>query len=221
MDGGAEDDRVMGHDGDDTMDGGAGLDWVSFTELCCDYSYDAGGVTVDMQAGTASASDGKDTLRSFEVVSGSLGDDRILGSERGETIYGLDGNDVLRGRGGADFLHPDDMFENPGGADDDVNGGKGVDTIDYRGYESVVVNLARRTGGGGDKGEDSIVGVENIVGGWSSDRLIGNAADNDILGDFVGDSGDDFLDGRAGFDVLDGAPGTDECINGEELISCE
>jgi Ca2+-binding RTX toxin-like protein len=221
INGGGDDDRVMGHDGDDTMDGGAGLDTVAFTEQCCDYSYDSGGVVVDMRAGTASAADGDDTLGGFEVVLGSLGDDRILGSAREETIYGLDGNDVLRGRGGADLLHPDYMFDNPSGADDEVHGGKGVDTIDYGGYERVVVNLARGTGGGGEKGEDSIAAVENIVGSWRRDRLIGNAADNHILGEAPGGSADDFLDGRKGFDVLDGAPGTDECVNGEELVRCE
>lgn len=221
LSGGADADMVMGHDGDDTMDGGAGSDSVSFTERCCDYSYDSGGVRVDLQAGTASAADGEDELAGFETVYGSLKDDRILGSNRAETIYGLDGNDVIRARGGADMAFPDEDFENPNGADDVVDGGKGADTIHYKGYQRVVVNLARKKGGGGDKGSDTITGIENIIGSWKGDRLIGNAADNYILGEFFGGAGRDYLDGRAGTDTLDGAPGMDECVNGENVTRCE
>ena len=221
LSGGADRDYLIGYDGNDKLDGGPGPDSVSFTERCCDYSYDSGGARVDLAAGTASTADGKDTLTGFEIVFGSLGDDRILGSRRGETIYGLDGNDTLRARGGADVVFPDEDFENPSGSDDGVDGGKGTDAIHYTGYQRGVGNLARNRGGGGDKGTDRIVGIENIVGSWSRDRLIGDGADNHILGEFVGGRANDYLDGRAGFDVLDGAPGKDKCINGEKLIRCE
>lgn len=221
--GGAGDDFVHGYDGDDTLDGGSGMDKVFFTELCCDYSYESGGVRVDLGEGTAKARDGSDTLRRFEYVYGSQGADRIEGSNRDETIEALDGDDVIVGGGGKDLLIADSWF----GADEDagndvVRGGAGRDTIRYVGYEKIKINLAKGTASGARMGSDRVAGIEDIIGTWGPDVLIGNGRANYILGDAVGGARNDFLDGRGGTDTLDGGPGPrDKCVNGEKLDRCE
>jgi Ca2+-binding RTX toxin-like protein len=216
------DDVVHGYDGDDVLDGGGGTDKVFFTELCCDVSYDAGGVRIDLGKGTAVAADGKDEVGRFEHVYGSQGDDRILGSPRGETVEALGGNDVLDGRGGDDTLIPDSWFGVDDRADDTVRGGKGTDTIRYVTHDDVEVNLRKGTAGGTGMGTDVVSGVEDVIGGWGNDVLVGNGRDNYILGDPVGGSGRDYLDGRAGDDELDGGTGAhDTCVNGETVSRCE
>lgn len=220
--GDAGDDIVHGYDGDDVLDGGADLDKVFFSELCCDASYDANGVTINLAKGTAVAGDGKDKVGAFEYIYASQGDDRILGSPRGETIEALGGNDVVDGRGGDDTVIPDSWFGGDERAKDTVSGGKGTDAIRYVTYENVKINLSKGTGGGSGLGADELGGIEDIIGGWGNDVLIGNARDNYILGDAVGNSGRDYLDGRAGNDVLDGGPApNDTCVNGETVTRCE
>lgn len=80
----------------------------------------------------------------------------------------------------------------------------------------------------GGVAEDVIVNVENIMGGSSGDRLVGDAAANLIRGlggnDAIyggagkdvlyGDSGDDLLDGGDHYDVLIGGPGADTLTGG-------
>lgn len=215
-------DVVHGYDGDDVLDGGPGGDRVFFTELCCDYSYDSGGVRVNLTKGTAKAADGSDQVMGFEEIYGSKGADVLIGSGRGEVLYGLDGNDELDGRGGADTLVPDDDFENPAGNDDVVDGGAGEDTVRYSGSGRVTVDLREGTAGGPERGEDTLAGIENVIGSNRGDRLLGDAGDNHLVGDPPGGGGRDYLDGRAGVDTLDGAGGSnDTCVNGETVERCE
>lgn len=217
------DDLVHGYDGDDTLDGGPGMDKVFFTELCCEYSYDSGGVRVDLREGTAKARDGSDTVHHFEYLYGSKGRDRIEGSSRGETIEALEGDDVVEGGGGKDLLIPDPWFGVDADAGNDVvRGGAGRDTIRYVGYEKIKINLAKGTAAGARMGSDRVGGIEDIIGTWGPDVLIGNGRDNYILGDAVGGARNDYLDGRGGVDTLDGGPGPrDKCVRGEKLERCE
>ena len=60
------------------------------------------------------------------VLNGSSGDDRIEGTQVGETLNGLDGDDVLLGYGGNDTL-------NGGEGDDILAGGEGADTYVFSG----------------------------------------------------------------------------------------
>ena len=108
------DDFLNGGSGNDTIDGGNGTDTVSYR--------DAGAaVTVDLSQGTATSTEGDDTLVSVENVHGSAYDDILIGDLIGgfvngydhpvhtihggagnDTIDGGDGNDLLIGGGGAD-----------------------------------------------------------------------------------------------------------------------
>jgi Ca2+-binding RTX toxin-like protein len=94
------------HAGDDTILGGDGIDTIR-------YIFAAGGVTVDLAAGTA-IGDGSDTLSGVESVDGS---------DFGDTITGDAGPNVLTGGSG------DDVIDGADG-DDSLDGGDGNDTLD-------------------------------------------------------------------------------------------
>ena len=61
-------------------------------------------------------------------------------------------------------------------------------------------------------GFSSIANIENVTGGSGNDTLLGNDADNDLLGGANG--GADTLNGRGGADNLAGGSGNDILIGG-------
>src|SRR3546814_12090827 len=58
---------------------------------------------------------------------------------------------------------------------------------------------------------ESIVDVENVIGGGGHDQLSGDGGGNVL----TGGAGNDLLDGRGGDDRLDGGEGIDELIGGD------
>jgi Ca2+-binding RTX toxin-like protein len=121
------------------------------------------------------------------------GDDWIFGLGGDDWIFGLDGNDVLFGGEGADKLF----------------GGDGIDTACYSdSSRDVYVDLQTGHGHNGTAEGDILDGIENLIGSWWSDVLIGNANDNVLSG--LG--GNDDLEGGAGADTLDGGWGNDRAI---------
>ena len=80
----------------DTFDGGNGTDRVTYTDSNV-------GVTVDLAAGKGSGGDAAgDWYTSVENVSGSGGNDHIIGSSVGNVLDGWGGQDTLTGGAGAD-----------------------------------------------------------------------------------------------------------------------
>jgi peptidoglycan/xylan/chitin deacetylase (PgdA/CDA1 family) len=137
-------------------------------------------------------------LRNFEMatINGTTRADVLIGTAVDDTIRGNGGNDTLIGGLGNDLL----------------NGGSGSDTASYEDVLSpVTVNLAigtaQNTGGGGF---DTLISIENLMGGSGNDYLTGNASNNVL----AGGSGDDTLDGGAGNDSLVGGVGNDILIGG-------
>ena len=111
-----------------------------------------------------------------------------------------------------------------GAGSDSLDGGSGIDTLDYTGSTAAVaVNLAAATASGGDAAGDTIAGFENITGAGFADSLTGDgganlligAAGNDTLSGAAGNdalyggSENDVLAGGAGNDILDGGTGSD------------
>jgi VCBS repeat-containing protein len=165
---------------------------------------------------TVTGTDGNDTLiggKAAEVIIGLAGDD---------VIYGNDGNDIIDGGAGSDQLY--------GGAGDDtikswrhegpdyIDGGAGIDTLALkRSYEYVVehidISTAEKIATPQDLGEGTvIVNMErlNITGGYMGDHFVGGA-----LGDEIhGWNGDDTLEGNGGDDYIDGGAGNDVLIGG-------
>lgn len=93
-----------GNAGNDTMDGGDGVDRVRYDrEFRMDGSTQ--GVTVDLGAGTATDSFGNtDTLISIERATGTEWDDSLTGSTEDNDLEGDGGNDTLTGGAGNDWM---------------------------------------------------------------------------------------------------------------------
>ena len=98
LNGDANDDQIFGGDGNDTLDGGTGNDFLNGGSGIdtADYSTSASGVTVDLNAGTATGN-GTDSLTSIENVTGSSSADDISGDDGDNVLDGGDGADTLRG----------------------------------------------------------------------------------------------------------------------------
>ena len=148
-------DLLTGGSGADQLDGGAnvisvptpgsgvtpgaeGGDTVSYAER-------ATSVTVTLD-GVANEPDG-DVLANVEHVTGSRGDDVLVGDAAQNNLYGDAGNDTLSGGGGDDSLYGD--FGGEQGGNDVLNGEDGDDVV------SGGVRADQLNGGGGD---DTLVG---------------------------------------------------------------
>jgi|GEM_PF-1822643 len=98
INGGAGNDRISGGAGDNILNGGSGVDVL-------DYRNAASGVTVNLLTGTASNGDGgTDTLSGFENVVGSAYADVIIGDAGDNELIGGYGDDRLEGGAGNDIL---------------------------------------------------------------------------------------------------------------------
>jgi len=98
LEGGDGDDTLAGLAGADTLDGGIGNDMA-------DYSASGAGVTVDLNAGTASGGDAAgDTLSSIDNLRGSTAADTLTGNNSTNTLIGNGGADSLLGMDGNDKL---------------------------------------------------------------------------------------------------------------------
>jgi RTX calcium-binding nonapeptide repeat (4 copies) len=104
-----------------------------------------------------------------------------------------------------------------------LNGGAGVDTVDYSSHAqpvNVSLDNAANDGGAEDGGPENAQNVERVVGGGGSDFLSGSPAANRLDGGAGGDvldSGDeaDVLVGGAGNDQLSGGAGDDAYVAGD------
>jgi Ca2+-binding RTX toxin-like protein len=81
--------------GSDRLDGGPGRDAAS-------YRAHRHAVRVDLRSGRASGRGERDVLRGIEDAQGGRGDDQLLGDDRGNTLEGLQGSDLVAGGGGDD-----------------------------------------------------------------------------------------------------------------------
>lgn len=229
------DDLIWGGLGNDYIDGGAGNDTVAYTDA-------TGAVTVDLALTTAqnTGAYGIDTLLRVENLISGNDNDTLRGNALANRLSSGDGNDFLDGRGGNDELNGgqgadtiyggdgNDIITTDGGiaANDFVDGGAGIDTLDYLfavegvtspagGVPGVRVNLSITTAQDtGAAGVDTIINVENIQGSMANDVLTGNAGNNNIFGgagaDTVsGGDGDDVLNGFTGSDIVSGGAGND------------
>ncbi len=155
--GSAHDDTIVSDGADNLLDGGAGLDTVSFAGA-------PAGVDADLGASGATG-DGTDTLVGFEDLTGSGNADRLAGDAAGNRIDGAGGDDTLIGAGG----------------DDQLAGGTGADTASYAGSAAPIeanLRAASVTGAG----HDTLAAVENVTGSDHGDTLAGDAGANVLDG---------------------------------------
>jgi Ca2+-binding RTX toxin-like protein len=139
----------------DSVTGNGGLDRISFNSLVITGSSTSGVVSVDLAANTARWHNPGSinrivlTLMSIENVTGTEQADVILGDARPNSLsgggaMGMDGNDVIRGRRGADRLSG--SYGN-----DTLYGGPGRDTITGdAGNDRLYGGLGRNRNDGGN-----------------------------------------------------------------------
>jgi len=214
----AGDDHFLGSSGSDELFGGDGSDLVDYSSMGdidhIEATLDEGNtVTVTVVGGD------DDQITSIESITGSAGDDIIIGDSFDNMFSGAAGNDLLDGAGGDDHLFGDsgdDSFVS-GTGDDIFDGGDGRDVIDYSGSPSgisvdMTVNTAFNDGHGD---QDTLREVENIIGTSDSDIIVGDGEINEI---YAGD-GDDIIRGGLGSDTLDAGAGTRDEVHFDDLTA--
>jgi Ca2+-binding RTX toxin-like protein len=184
--GGDGNDVLVGGGGADLLDGGAGENWAY---------YDASplGVSINLAVGDGGFGDATgDVLRNIQDVVGSRFGDRLVGDANANTLIGGGGDDFFFGGAGGDLLVG--------------NTTRPFDTASYAGSPGgVQVNLRTGAASGGDAQGDSLIGIDNLIGGAFDDELVGH--DNTFGSDFS-----NTLDGGGGADRLTGGGGPDSFI---------
>ena len=128
---------------------------------------------------------------------------------RGEMIGDIDlgsGNDYYDGRGGLVEGTIYGGSENDtfitGLSDEVIDGGTGIDTLDFSKAGGIAVSLTGSFANTGTAAGDTYTNIENVTGSrFGRDTIAGDASDNT-------------LDGRGGLDVLSGGDGNDRLIGG-------
>ncbi|MEX0743136.1 MAG: calcium-binding protein [Actinomycetota bacterium] len=159
----AGNDRLLGGVAGSAFDGGIGTDEVDYTSATQLQSANLSTGQVIHQGG------GTDTLAGIENLTGSPGDDRIVGD----------------------------------GSDNAIDGGDGIDTIDFSAASAVNVDL--RAGRAVGDGTDGLSSIENVIGSPFADHIVGDGGANLL----DGGPGDDKIDGGGGDDTLAGRDGSD------------
>jgi Ca2+-binding RTX toxin-like protein len=221
---GLERDVLNGFGGDDTLaagygddiDGGSGNDTLR---------YSLGGLTSGITFSTAAFVAGQPFTLGGGTVNGiealaylrgtNFGDTLTLATQATMlTVDAAGGNDLISWGSSSVSVNGgdgDDRFiDNVAG--DVLDGGAGIDTIDYRNAAAgvtVALALVEGQAGSGPNG-DQLRNFENIDGSSRGDNLTGNDAANVLKGM----AGDDTINGRGGDDLLSGGLGKDTLIGG-------
>ncbi len=195
---------IIGNAGNNVLNGGAGVDTVS-------YAYAAAGVTVRIDLApvvNATGGAGTDRLINFENIIGSAYNDTLTGSAGNNVIEGGAGNDVLDGGAGSDTASYATagaaVTVNLGFATPQNTGGAGMDTL--RNFEYLIGSRFNDTltGDAGNNVLKGGAGADRLTGGAGMDSFVFNSKlGADIITDFV--SGTDKLClSQAGLRVGDG-----------------
>ncbi len=154
---------------------------------------------------------GNDTLANTGAVNsylrGGEGSDSLhgtVGNMDGETIFlDFNGNDTLDGGIGNDSLQGNE-------GNDSLVGGEGVDWAIFGGTNGAFTVDLGAESSSERFGNDTLTGIENVLGSQYNDRIFGDAGGNVL----DGGAGNDTLDGRAGDDTLIGSGGNDSLVGG-------
>ena len=174
-----------------------------------------------------------DVLDGSSTVHGGAGNDTIdVGPTAGESAvaYGDAGNDLLANTSDSDDFGPvtlnggdgNDTLQVQGGDETALFGGAGTDTADfsYRGPALSLYLDGAQPSGPADSLTDTFDGtVENAIGGYGNDLIVGTAANNLLSGGhgndtLVSNGGTDSLLGGDGNDTFDAADGSPTTIDG-------
>ena len=145
-----------------------------------------------------------------EVIRALSGNDTVFGGDGNDTIFGEAGNDELDGGAG------DDVFKvGSGDGSDNFDGGEGVDTIEAT-EDNVAITIDNDFGGDNSVEVISSGGNEgvSVTGDASSNVLDFSETTLDGIEEIGGGSGNDTITGTDGDDVIVGGRGNDELDGG-------
>lgn len=201
------DNVIEGGLGNDILNGGGGIDTVSYATASAAVGVNISGTTwLGVAANASSGGAGLDALiaGTFENITGSAFNDTLIGrNDIASVIDGGAGDDILMGGIGADTFI----------------GGAGNDTVSYVNAGASIRATLGAEGTTlltqiGDAQGDTYSGIENLTGSALNDILYGNAANNTLVGgagndDLRGFDGNDIIDASQGFDLVVGGNGDD------------
>jgi Ca2+-binding RTX toxin-like protein len=171
-----------------------------------------------------------------DLLSGTSGPDLIDARAGSDLVIAYGGNDTIIGGSGADLVLAgegnDIIIATIGDGNDAYDGGQGSDTYDLSQLAAATtVSLGTTIGrltisgvgsaSGSQIGSDTLLRIENVIGGAGNDRIAGDneanvlngGAGNDTISGaggadtLIGGLGNDSLNGAAGSDVFVFAPG--------------
>lgn len=209
LDGGDGNDTLGGGSGADRLTGGSGYDFAF-------YAATRASLEIDLVAGTGTVAGDtatQDTLAGIEGVFGGAGADTLRGDDGDNDLRGRQGADLLIGGAGNDTL-------DGGTGEDTLDGGLGTDTARYTSLTvGMKIDLANQvaTSIDGFAHGDTLVSIENAIGGRGDDSLIGSQIGQSLDGGLGNDTlrgagGDDVLAGGRGEDLLLGGSGNDSLV---------
>lgn len=169
---------------------------------------------------TITGTSGNDTLIGTigaDIISGLDGNDSISGGAGADTIFGGDGNDTVQsgeGRDTIDLGAGDDVLiwdEANGDYDlfESIDGGTGNDTLQVIGYGFFGITLNLQAGTFGYTKVDNFENYSHTGGGDYT--IIGSFAANII----TVNAGNQVIEGRAGDDTISAGAGDDDIDGGE------
>lgn len=148
-------------------------------------------------------------------ISGTSGNDSIVGTDRPDLIFAGAGNDVINGGLGMDHMYGEagnDSYTVDDGRDVVVEAeSNGDDVINASVDYSLTDNVERLTLGGEAVAGDGNA-LDNTITGNGYGNVLNGQDGNDTL---LGNGGNDQLDGGSGNDYLDGGSGSDSMYGGE------
>ncbi|MGL4965387.1 MAG: calcium-binding protein, partial [Inquilinus sp.] len=188
-------DVLRGGSGADRLDGGAGLDTATYTES-------SAGIVVDLTApqGTGGAAQG-DIYVSIENITGSTGQDILIGNSVGNVLNGWAGKDTLTGGGGADrFIFASSLHTTVGANADRIT--------DFRRDQGDKIDLSQIDADSAAAGNQafSLIGTGTYTGVAGQLRYAVSGSSTTIGGDINGDGASDFhivLTGSTAFQAAD------------------
>ncbi len=208
---------LIGNDGNNILDGGAGIDQYAggkgddiyiiddLSETAITEASNGGNDTIKLKVNTNGAYVLGNNIENAMVIgtgiidlSGNDGNNQLTGNAKSNTLTGGAGDDRLSGAGGMDIMK--------GGSGNDTYVVDNVlDTVDEEGnsdaadWISASINISLA----------SYTGIENITfTGNAALKAYGNAGNNILMGN----NGNNWLDGGSGADDLDGGKGNDTYI---------
>ena len=162
--GSAGDDVIEGNTGNNILNGGLGIDTVSYENAAA-----AVRVSLASTGGQRTGGSGQDTILGFENLTGSAFNDTLTGSAGANTLSGLAGNDRLSGGAGNDRLIG-------GLGKDTLTGGLDSDTFVFDNITDSVVGTNR------DLVTDFVIGVDKLDLSGLGDEVTGPADHLSFIG---------------------------------------